>query len=651
MHQRIQGAIALALVVFGSVAALAQDTTITYQGQLRDAAEPFTGTADLEFRLFDQLLDGSQVGSTQNRPNWPVEDGLFQVELDFGLAAFTEQVRYLEIRVDGTLLTPRQAIRPSPMALFALGGNEGPEGPPGPQGDPGPAGPMGPQGAEGPQGPEGASPFVLDETTGGIEYLFDSQVIRFEPDTAAPNDSSPRIVLGHVDNVAAGLGAVVSGGGSQSEPNVANDVFSTVSGGAANVASGEGSTIAGGILNVADNDANAIGGGRLNSTSGLFSTVSGGLSNDAIGEASTISGGNDNTASGGVGIGFGISTVSGGQSNSATSFVSTVSGGQRNTASGEGSVVSGGVGNTASGRMSSVGGGISNCAGGEQSWAGGRRAKVRPGSASGEPGNGCENISLSGDSDGDEGTFVWADSTSADFVSTGDDQFLIRSVGGVGINTNSPQRQLHVKQQTNANSSSGITLERSGSSGEQWGLFVSSSNDFIFVENNSARGRIDGDTGQYSAISDRRAKRDIEPLGSVLERFVQLRPSRYRMRHQHSDDALSIGLIAQEVDELFPEVVGRFDDEENTLGLSYDEITVLNTQALIELRAEKDAQILSLQAEKDTQIDALRTQVSSLKTQTEQLQLLADRNAELEARLAALEALLLDDRALAGAGQ
>lgn len=121
----------------------AQDTAITYQGQLQQSGEPFTGTANLEFRLYSQLSGGSQVGPTQTRSSWPVEDGLFQVELDFGLSAFTEQVRYLQVRVNGTNLAPRQAIRPSPMALFALGGNEGPAGP------------------AGPAGPPGASPFTL----------------------------------------------------------------------------------------------------------------------------------------------------------------------------------------------------------------------------------------------------------------------------------------------------------------------------------------------------------------------------------------------------------------------------------------------------------------------------------------------------------
>ncbi|WP_206212307.1 hypothetical protein [Wenzhouxiangella sp. XN79A] len=123
--------------------ALAQDATLTYQGQLRDAGQPVTGTVNLEFRLFDQLVGGSQIGTAQTRLNWPVEDGLFQVDLNFGAAAFDGNPRFLEVRVNGATLNPRQAVRPSPMALFALGGNEGPAGPPGPQG---------PQGLQGPSG-------------------------------------------------------------------------------------------------------------------------------------------------------------------------------------------------------------------------------------------------------------------------------------------------------------------------------------------------------------------------------------------------------------------------------------------------------------------------------------------------------------------
>lgn len=98
----------------------AQETSITYQGQLQDGGQPFTGSADLEFRLYDQEFDGNQVGTTQTRPGWPIEDGLFQVELDFGTGAFTGSARYLEVRVEGNILSPRQPIRPAPTAQISL---------------------------------------------------------------------------------------------------------------------------------------------------------------------------------------------------------------------------------------------------------------------------------------------------------------------------------------------------------------------------------------------------------------------------------------------------------------------------------------------------------------------------------------------------
>lgn len=56
----------------------------------------------------------------------------------------------------------------------------------------------------------------------------------------------------------------------------------------------------------------------------------------------------------------------------------------KNTASRRFSAISGGQSNTASGPWSVVAGGLFNCAGGENSWAGGWRAKIRPGSVSGE---------------------------------------------------------------------------------------------------------------------------------------------------------------------------------------------------------------------------------------------------------------------------
>src|SRR6056297_3117914 len=143
------------LLSFFASSSFAQESSITYQGQLRSSGTPYTGLVDLEFRLFDQRSAGSQIGPTEVCLNCPIDEGLFQVELDFGPSAFDSGQRWLEVRVDGNALSPRQLVTTAPVAAFALSGNEGPEGPQGPVGEQGPPGPEGVAGPEGPIGPEG----------------------------------------------------------------------------------------------------------------------------------------------------------------------------------------------------------------------------------------------------------------------------------------------------------------------------------------------------------------------------------------------------------------------------------------------------------------------------------------------------------------
>ena len=155
--------------------------------------------------------------------------------------------------------------------------------------------------------------------------------------------------------------------------------------------------------------------GPSNNNSGLNAFVAG-ESNTADGDHSTVGGGSDCVASGLYGA------VGGGEGNVADNIHSAVGGGEYNSATGVGSAIGGGSMNQASGRCASVTGGLYNTAGGDYSFAAGRRAKANH-----------------------PGTFVWADSTNADFASTGENQFLIRASGGVGIGTTSPGAQLDVQ--------------------------------------------------------------------------------------------------------------------------------------------------------------------------------------------------------------
>jgi len=110
-----------------------------------------------------------------------------------------------------------------------------------------------------------------------------------------------------------------------------------------------------------------------------------------------------------------LGTIAGGEANTNEGAWATIAGGHFNVADGVNSSVGGGLQNTASGPASTVPGGENNLAAGSFSFAAGRRAKANH-----------------------DGTFVWADSTDADFSSATSNQFLIRAVAGVAINTNDP---------------------------------------------------------------------------------------------------------------------------------------------------------------------------------------------------------------------
>ena len=137
-----------------------------------------------------------------------------------------------------------------------------------------------------------------------------------------------------------------------------------------------------------------------------------------------IAGSYKNYAKAGV---FGATISGGGKNyseNKVTDAYGTVCGGRWNTVGDNDTsntnvpyaTVGGGYKNTASGHSSTVPGGFTNTAAGNKSFAAGNQAKANH-----------------------QGTFVWADSTLADFASTDTNQFLIRANGGVGINTNDPE--------------------------------------------------------------------------------------------------------------------------------------------------------------------------------------------------------------------
>lgn len=124
----LRAAVMAGMLVAGVATAEQMGTAFSYQGKLRQGGEQVTGHYDLECRLYDAKENPSnQIGDTVDLNAVDVQEGLFTVQLDFGIGAFDGDERWLEVGVrpadEGgayAVLAPRQPITPTPYALYAL---------------------------------------------------------------------------------------------------------------------------------------------------------------------------------------------------------------------------------------------------------------------------------------------------------------------------------------------------------------------------------------------------------------------------------------------------------------------------------------------------------------------------------------------------
>ena len=571
-------------------AASATSQSVTYQGQLRNAGTPYTGNADLEFQLYDAVVDGNSVGFPETRNGWPVTDGLFQVELDFGAGAFDGNARWLEISVDGTPLTPRQPITAAPVAAFALDGNEGPQGPAGPQGpmgpegpqgSEGPPGPSGPQGSEGPpgpsgpQGPEGASPFLLNTNTGEFEYEAEGGIFRF-----SPGSSGSRVTIGLSTNQATATAATVSGGGFSDEPNFATGLAATVSGGRDNGAFASAAT---------------VGGGWLNTALGRLSTVPGGFGNCAGGQYSWAGGLEAKVRQGSptlTGACAGVPSTGTFGGDEGTFVWSDASANQDFVSSGKNQFLvraAGGVGINTNEPMTEL-----HVLGDSPSSPFQGQLKIEGAETSGSAETGAA-ISFQGH-DGNVAR-VWG---------------AIRSV----------------KENSTIDNTDSVMRFYTRS-------FEESLRETMRID---SVGRVFNSTGSWTVLSDRRLKRDIQRLDGALDHLLALEGVTFEYRDPDSPlvgDGRRTGFVAQQVETVFPEWVG-----ENAEGIKFvspSGFEAITVEALRELDDRRQQDVADL-AEKFARQQAQLTAMNELRAENERL---ASRLSALEARLAASERAVL----------
>lgn len=429
-------------------------------------------------------------------------------------------------------------------------------------------------------------------------------------------------------------GTVGGGGNNQAGDNAGTTTdasYATVSGGEENAASGLFSTISGGRRNTADNQSAAIGGGQDNTASGLNSVISGGAQNTASGVQAAVVGGFNNLASG--------------QS-------ATIGGGANNVAAGQHSFA---AGNRAKANHNGVFVWADNSGADFASTAQNQflvRATAGVGIGSNDP-RGALHILTAGAppaglSANNNGLLLGIESTAGYkwIQSYGGSLILNPISNNVGIGTTSPATRLHVQRgatagtvyQPNAianfehsdvgyisvitpsdrergllfgdhlsTASGGIIYNNSTTpqglqfrnANNQTRMVITQAGDVgIGTTNPITRLEVNGSVAAdaYLNNSSRRWKTNIHTLEGALEKVQQLRGVRYEWKENGKPD---IGLIAEEVGKILPEIVAYEENGIDATAVDYARIVAL----LIEGMKAQQQQITRQQEE----IEALKS--------------------------------------------
>lgn len=179
----------------------------------------------------------------------------------------------------------------------------------------------------------------------------------------------------------------------------------------------------------------------------------------------------------------------------------------------------------------------------------------------------------------------------------------------MGIFTNTPDGDLHLKQNSSFwTNGGGLIFEEDGSSTDTWQMLHTGLH-FSYVENGVRRAYIETATGNWVQPSDMRLKQDVTEFPAVLDRMTQLSPVMYRYNDQ-ANGPITIGFLAQEVVEVFPEL--RHESEDGFLGLAYSDFGILAVKAI-----QEQQEIIEAQSD---QIQDLQQQVEALTEMVQQIQ-------------------------------
>jgi len=536
------------------------DTTFTYQGELRESSNAANGMYNMDFSMFNALAGGSQIGSTVSIAGQDVVDGLFSVELDFGAQDFAGSQYWLEIVIDGNTLSPRQPMTASPFSIQTRG------------------------------------IFVDEDNNVGIGTSTPVYPIHVESDGTrsiyAKDYATTGPAFGGYFESASSSGRGVFGLASASA-GITDGVF-----GQSNSTAGRGicgwapasSGTTYGVFGTSDSTSGTGVAGEARATSGNTTGVYGksssssgrgvyGLATGFLGGDTTYGVYGESSSAFGRGV-YGIAT-----STSGTNYGGRF---QSDSSSGEGVFAEA----TASNGPTRGVHGLSRSTTGYGVL----------GVANATSGNNIGVYGLSHSTSG-QGIFGWAFANSG---TTYGGYFENESTSGHGVFGT-------------ADAFTGITY---GGRFESWsatgrGVFGlanlnSGVNYGVVGHSNSSDGYdfwASGAGTNYGSNSSRRWKNNIEPISDPLRKLAQLRGVYYDWDEEHGGHH-DVGMIAEEVGKVLPEIVGYEENGVDAIGMDYSKLTPLLVEAVNALNERHEAEIVR----KDAQINELAERIARLES-------------------------------------
>lgn len=187
--------------------------------------------------------------------------------------------------------------------------------------------------------------------------------------------------------------------------------------------------------------------------------------------------------------------------------------------------------------------------------------------------------------------------------------------GNVGLNQQNPSADFHIKQSVD-NDGGGIRLERSTfGQGNYWEIQTYQDDDLAFQYNGVLKAWLDQTTGATLITSDRRLKKDIVELPSILNKIIDLPVVSYHYLDQDSNEPEVFGFVAQEIEKVFPNLV---DSKDGIKGLNISGFAVIAIKAIQEQQSiieQSKQQIESLKEENrllESRLDYMEHRITEL---------------------------------------